>query len=158
MAYTLSLLVFMLLLAGAFGFHATLKPVPGPLMSEGNWVSLEIPELEGCWTVLSFFVSERAACHDDVPGLNALHRKFAERELGQQQLVVVGVTLESRLEARAFVKQHELAYPVLADARVQFELYGVETVPDTFLVDPDGAIVARGLSDIAAALERTFTR
>jgi peroxiredoxin len=138
-------------LVGAFGCQAVLHEETSPLLGEGAWITRDTPDLSGRWTLLSFFLPDCAGCVDEVPHLKRVRAHYAR--LG---LTVVGITPVSKPDAGDFVDAQAVPYPVLADAGAEFEVYGVREVPDTFLVDPEGVVVARGMEAIQEALFTQF--
>ncbi len=60
-------------------------------------------------------------------------------------LVVVGVTQVDSAAAEKFQVQRGAHYPLLADATETFEAYGIRKIPEVFLKDPEGRIVAQGI-------------
>ena len=151
MKYALFLLLSITLIVGGFGCHASLRAEPGPLLGNGEWTSRGTPDLTGRWTLLSFFLPTCEGCIREVPELTKVQETY-----GVQGISVIGVTPVSKVEAHRFAQDMGLPYPVLADAAAELEIYGVREVPDTFLVDPDGVVVARGMELIQEALVSRF--
>lgn len=151
MKYALIVLLIITLAVIAFFVHVATQPEQGPLLGEGKWVYRETPDLTGRWTLLAFFVPDSADCADEVPELLRMRRLYAP-----DGLTVVGVTPDSKLEAQPFISEHALPYPILVEAGAELELYGVHEVPDAFLVNPEGEVLARGMPLIELALLNQF--
>jgi cytochrome c biogenesis protein CcmG/thiol:disulfide interchange protein DsbE len=104
--------------------------------------------------LLNFWASWCAPCKAEVPVLNEIHERYAERGLS-----VVGIAVGERQDVvEAFMRRHELRYPVLLDGDSSVaRRYGLIGVPMNILVDRDGivSIVKTGSVDDAmlAALE-----
>lgn len=87
-------------------------------------------------------------CGEELPGLV---------ELAQDQDVpLVGVTEAPLEEASAYAYEGGYGFPILAGAGDVMDAWGVDFIWGNVvrLVDPDGQVVAVGVSDSAARLER----
>ena len=93
-------------------------------------------DLAGRPTLLTFFFSTCVPCIKEVPALN----EFRRRHPGMNFLAV---TFDAAEEARAFVNQRKLDWPVVADARPFMDAAAVRGYPAYLLVAPDGRIIAR---------------
>ena len=93
-------------------------------------------DLAGQPTLLSFFFSTCVPCIQEVPALN----EFRRRHSGMNFLAI---TFDAADEARAFVKQRKLDWPVVADARRFVDASEVRGYPAYLLVAADGRIIAR---------------
>ncbi len=64
--------------------------------------------------------------------------------LGDKGLAVLGVDLqEGKAEVQGFVREHKLTFPILLDRSGSAGgQYGVRSIPTTFVVGPDGKIIA----------------
>ncbi len=143
MKYPLLLLLAVILVTVGIAAPMTLRERGGPLLGVGEWVGERgAPELAGRWTLLAFFGPEVPTCRDDAEVLQGVHESW-----GPRGLEVVGVTTAPRNVVRDFAHEQVVGYRMLASAGGEFESYGVELVPETFLVDPAGRIVARGLDE-----------
>lgn len=69
-----------------------------------------------------------------------------QKEFGGERFSVVGLMQGPEPKATRFAKDMQLNYPVLAGNR-DFDAYGVRFLPVTYLVDPEGTIVADDLDD-----------
>jgi cytochrome c biogenesis protein CcmG/thiol:disulfide interchange protein DsbE len=112
--------------------------------------AIELPRLEGGgsaslsdWrgkvVVLNYWASWCKPCRDESPLLERWHRRL-ERLGG----TVVGVdVLDVTADAKEFVREYGLSYPMLrdADGSTQKDL-GVVAYPETFVLDKNGRIAA----------------
>lgn len=117
--------------------------------AEGTDVCLE--QFRGKWVVLYFYPRDNTpGCTIEAMQFNAALGKFAE--LGAQ---VIGVSTDSPESHQKFAAKHDLAIRLLSDTgHTVLEAYGswkpksmfgkefFGTSRDTFLIDPDGMIVA----------------
>jgi cytochrome c biogenesis protein CcmG, thiol:disulfide interchange protein DsbE len=104
--------------------------------------SLALSSLRGGVVMLNVWATWCPPCREEMPGLQALHERYAE-----QGLRVLGVSIDSRgaeAAVREFVRDFGLDFTILHDPaeRVsrQFRTIGV---PETFLIDTAGVIVHR---------------
>lgn len=111
----------------------------------------------GKFVLVNFFNSWCVPCRQEHPEL----LRFAARHAAAGDAVIVGVihddTMKEVLEYRA---KHGGDWPVVDDPRGTIALdYGVRGQPETFVVAPDGRIVARYVSRITAdGIDRLLRR
>jgi cytochrome c biogenesis protein CcmG/thiol:disulfide interchange protein DsbE len=126
---------------------------PLPLLDGGGSRALADYRGDG-YVVVNFFASWCEPCSEEAPLLNRLQRRLAGRG------TILGVAWNDATgDTRAFVREHRVGYPVVRDVDGAFaKAYGVKGMPETFVIDPRGRVVAlqRGpLSQrwIAAAID-----
>lgn len=109
-----------------------------PLLDGGGARRLADYRADGGYVVLNFFASWCTPCRDEAPLLNDLHTRLGDRG------TVVGVAWnDTTSDARAFVRDYAVRYPVLRDVDGAFgRAYAIGAMPETFVVDPQGRIVA----------------
>jgi peroxiredoxin len=105
---------------------------------------LRLADLRGRYVLLDFWASWCAPCLAEMPNLLAIKNQFAK----DPRFVLVGVSLDDRpRDAGASVKALKLSWlqgfagpdsPVVS-------AYGATAIPATFLIGPDGKILARDL-------------
>ncbi len=108
-----------------------------------------LPRLEGDGTqsladyrgrvvVLNFWASWCDPCREEAPLLEGVQKRLGSRG------TVLGVTYKDyAADSRKFVREHGLTYPNLRDDRLQLApRYGTRALPETFVIDRRGRIVA----------------
>ncbi len=87
---------------------------------------------------LNFFASWCGPCIDEAPVLHDF-----EQSLGSNA-TILGVAFQNYApRARAFLRKHDLTYPSLRDDKLQLAgEYGTVALPETFVIDARGRIVA----------------
>ena len=67
--------------------------------------------------------------------------------MGSKKLIVLAVGMgEDKRSIRKFAKKHEFTFPMVADTKLEIaRLYGVENIPITYLINPEGVIIGRAL-------------
>jgi cytochrome c biogenesis protein CcmG/thiol:disulfide interchange protein DsbE len=105
-----------------------------------------LTQLRGKVVVLNFWASWCGPCENEAPML----------ERAQQRLVssggtVLGVTYKDDADAsRDFVKKYKLTYPSLRDDRLELApKYGTTKLPETFVLDKDGHVVAMSRGEVS---------
>ncbi len=108
--------------------------------------------------VLNFWASWCVPCESEAPMLER-----AQPTLRRYGATVLGVTYKDATpDSEAFVRSYRLTYPSLRDGSGSFaSAYGTDQLPESFIVDRDGHIVAlyrgeigQGFVDKAIALAR----
>jgi len=122
----------------------------------GSDVSLS--DFEGKVVVLDLWATCCPPCRQEIPILVGLYEEF-----NGQGLVVVGVGLdEGGVDAlRPFAEANRMTYPVLVGDKALGEAYKVTSIPTTFVIGRDGAIVSKhvGFSPaIGTALREEITK
>jgi cytochrome c biogenesis protein CcmG/thiol:disulfide interchange protein DsbE len=128
----------------ARGEHPVAHDATLPLLDGGATRTLADYRRDG-YVVVNFFASWCIPCSDEAPLLNRLQRRLAGHG------TVVGVAWNDLTgDTRRFVRDNRLSYPVLRDVDGSFaSAYGVKGMPETFVIDPRGRIVALQRSQLA---------
>lgn len=138
-------------LVKAQGLRPFPEPTPAvdfrlPALGGGE---LALSDFKGEWVILTFWASWCGPCRAEMPSLEALHR-----ELGDDGVAVLGVSLDSDIEAaREFAAGMDLSFPLLWDrGGTVGRDYRANAIPMSYLVDPLGSLVglATGARDWTA--------
>jgi thiol-disulfide isomerase/thioredoxin len=119
-------------LAGA----ATVKgPAPNFTLKSMGGNNLKLSEMTGNVVLINFWASWCGPCREEMPLLNALHKKY--QPLG---FTVLGVNVEENVDgARSFLKNVPVDFPILLDNTNEVsKRYKVVAMPTTVVVDRDG--------------------
>jgi thiol-disulfide isomerase/thioredoxin len=117
--------------------------------SEANFTLTDLHErkwtlktLHGKVVLVNFWATWCPPCRRELPDLDALDKRFRERGL-----VILAITDEPASKVMPFLAEQKVRYPVLLDAGQKVEeLFRVEGVPDTFIYDREGRLVARPIA------------
>jgi cytochrome c biogenesis protein CcmG/thiol:disulfide interchange protein DsbE len=95
--------------------------------------------------VLNFWASWCVPCQTEAPLLER-----AQSGLAAHRATVLGVTyLDASPDSRGFVREHGITYPNLRDTTGEFaHSYGTNQLPESFLIDRHGYIVAISRGEI----------
>lgn len=98
--------------------------------------------------VLNFWASWCVPCQTEAPLLER-----AQSRLQQHNGTVLGVTyLDASSDSKGFVREHRITYPNLRDTTGEFaHAYGTDQLPESFVIDRDGGVVAVSRGEIDQA-------
>lgn len=103
--------------------------------------SWTMKELRGKAVLVNFWATWCPPCRKEMPDLDALFRQF-----GGQGLVVLAVSDETEEKVKPFVEQRKIAYPILLDpGRKVSTLFRIDSIPESFLFDREGNLVAQAI-------------
>ena len=129
-------------------------PVPdiaGPAIGGGTF---SLRALKGRWVVINFFATWCDPCKNEYPQLV----RFAGQHQGTAQ--VVGVVYEDRsADALRFHRAEGGTWPIVADPSAQIaDRYLVSALPQSFVIDPRGDLVAHIFGGVTVAkLDQALT-
>ena len=105
----------------------------------GSSGSESLAHFRGKVVVLNVFASWCVPCRSEAPILAG-----EQRVMAAHGGTIVGVTyLDNSSDSETFVRQEHISYPVLRDVSGNFvRSWGVTGVPETFVIDRQGRVVA----------------
>jgi len=119
-------------------------PLAGPSLTDGK--PFDLTSLRGKYVVVNFFASWCVPCQREQPQLV----RFANEPGGDR--AVVGVLFsDTPGAARQYLRDNGGDWPALDDRGGQFALdYGIRGPPESYLVDPNGVILAKFVGEVSA--------
>jgi thiol-disulfide isomerase/thioredoxin len=115
---------------------------PAPEISAKEWLNIKasptLGSLRGKVVLLEFWATWCGPCVEGIPHLNELQHKYSDRNF--QLLTLVG---ESHQAMDKFLKRVTVEYAIGLES-TSFEDYGIEAIPQAFVLDQAGKIVWHG--------------
>lgn len=109
----------------------------GPDLTGRQW---NLEEHEGAVVLVSVWASWCGPCREEVPVLSAVDEQYDPDEL-----LVLGLIFRDNPDAaRQFIEEEEPSFPSVVDADGTIAVdWGVSALPQSFVVDRNGTVVAR---------------
>ena len=124
------------------------RPAPAVVGSTLDGGTFDLADLSGQWVLVNFFASWCGPCRQEHDDLVAFHERHAR--IGDASVVSV-VFSDDLGDAREFFEQNGAPFPVITSDEGDIALdYGVAKVPESYLVAPDGIIVAKIIGGVTA--------
>ena len=109
---------------------------------------LKLSDHRGKLVLLNFWATWCPPCREEMPLLSSWQTQF-----GGRRLQVIGVSMDDDAKSvREFLAQYPVAYPiVMGDVKLAETYGGVLGLPQSYLIDAQGRVVARfrGETDLA---------
>jgi peroxiredoxin len=115
------------------------KPAPEFDLRDSNGKAANLAQYRGKVVLLDFWATWCTGCKQELPWFSELERKF-----GPNGFAVVGVSLDDGGwdVVKPFLAKAHVPYRMLLGNDATSRQYGIETMPDTFLLDKRGRIAA----------------
>jgi len=128
--------------------------ITGSSVLDGEVASLDAARDGRRWVLLNFFASWCVPCAKEHPQLV----DFAEAHRADDDVALLAVVFQDQADdVRDFFRARGGDWPVIDSDRAAVD-YGVTGVPESFLIDPDGVVVAKLTGGVQrASLERLLT-
>lgn len=147
------LLTGIVAVAAVFGFallqrnqtQPTSGPAPDFTLTTLDGEQITLSELDGKVVVINFWASWCPPCHAEAPALQAVWQKYQDKGV-----VVMGVAYtDTENGARGFIENYGQTYPNGLDIGTKIsDLYNIQGVPETFIIDQNGHVVKLFLSEV----------
>jgi peroxiredoxin len=124
------------------------KAAPEFTLKDSSGKIVNLKQYRGKVVLLDFWATWCHGCKEEIPWFSAFERRYAAKGLR-----VVGVSLDEDgwKSVKPFLKTADIPYRITVGGDPMAKTYGIENMPDTFLIDRHGRIAAtyRGLVDRA---------
>lgn len=117
-------------------------------MADGR--PFELSRRKGSWVVLNFFSHNCVPCIREHPELITFHEQ--QRSLGVEGAELYTIVRDStQQQVEDFFAERGGDWPVVYDTRYEFvNDFGVALVPETWIIDPNGVVRNRFISEVTA--------
>ena len=128
------------------GDDVTGEQVPDERWSTFTGEQTSLADYAGKPVVLNFFGSWCVPCVEEMPAFESVHQDLGDR------VAFVGVAVNDSVEAaQGIVEETGVTYDVGRDAAGRlFAAFGVVNMPSTFLISPEGGILASHPGELSA--------
>lgn len=117
---------------------------PAFTMKDMNGDDVNLADYKGKYVLLDFWASWCVPCRKDNVYVKAAYEKFREKNFA-----IIAVSVDENGNAwKEAIKKDQLPWVHISDLKKEnkvAQLYGVQPIPDNFLISPEGKIIERGL-------------
>jgi len=113
-----------------------------PLLNGGN---VSLSDYRGKVVILNFWATWCPPCRDEMPSMENLYQRFHDNGL---EILAVDLGEDVRIVSQ-FIQFYGYTFPVLMDRSSRVgSLYGIASIPTSFIIDREGKIIARIVGSI----------
>lgn len=132
------------------------EKIPDFAQTDVNGKVLSIQSLRGKYVLIDFWASWCLPCRQENPSVLAAYRKFKSKEFE-----ILGISLDSEKENwLKAINTDQLSWLHVSDLNgwnnAVSKMFNIKSIPDNFLIDPNGKVLARGLR--GEALEKRLAQ
>lgn len=140
-----------LLLAIAMPLPALAVDMP---LTDINGNKANLKSYQGKWVVVNYWATWCPPCIVEMPELQSFHDEHVDKDA-----MVIGINTEliGKHQLRSFLEDYFITYPVVnSKPTQQSELGLIPGLPTTFLVNPEGEVVARQVGPVTRDMIEKF--
>lgn len=142
----ISLIYIIVLLAPAHAVEMELKGIDGSIQ--------QLSDFKGKWIVVNYWATWCPPCIEEMPELQSYHDDYEKRGA-----MVIGINTElvGKDQLLGFLDDYFITYPIFTSPPIQESaLGGIPGLPTTFLISPQGEIVARQVGGVTREMIEKF--
>lgn len=115
------------------------KPAPNFELKDASGKTAQLKKYHGKVILVDFWATWCTGCKQEIPWFTEFQKTY--RKKGFE---VVGVSLDEDgwKVLRPFLNEHQIPYRMVLGDKATAKLYGIESMPDTFLIDRKGKVAA----------------
>jgi cytochrome c biogenesis protein CcmG/thiol:disulfide interchange protein DsbE len=125
--------------------HATLQPAsqrkaaPQLALKDSTGRTISLTDYRGKVVLLDFWATWCTGCKKEIPWFSEFEKAY-----GARGFAVVGVSMDESgwSVVKPFLAENHLPYPILLGDGPTAQRFGIETLPDTFLIDRQARVAA----------------
>jgi cytochrome c biogenesis protein CcmG/thiol:disulfide interchange protein DsbE len=124
-------------------------PIGGPnlLAYAGAPATVNLAGPPGHWVLVNFAASWCVPCQQEMPQLLTFAARHATA--GDAQIITVAYQQGDEGALASYFKSRQVAWPVIDDNEAKVS-YGVTGIPESYLIDPQGTVVAKLVNGVVA--------
>jgi len=121
------------------------KSAPGFALQDATGKTVKIEDYLGKVVLLDFWATWCTGCKKEIPWFSEFQRAY-----GAQGLAVVGVSMDEGgwKVVKPFLAESHVPYRMLLGDDPTAQRYGIQNLPDTFLIDRQGRVAAAYLAGL----------
>jgi peroxiredoxin len=127
--------------AGQAGLYSVneRKVAPDFVLQDASGKTAKLEEYRGKVVLLDFWATWCTGCKKEIPWFSEFQKTY-----GPKGFAVVGVSMDEDgwKALRPFLAEHQIPYRMLLGDEATSKRYGIESLPDTFLIDRNGKVAA----------------
>ena len=125
---------------------AARKPAPDFALGDASGAIAKLADYRGKIVLLDFWATWCGGCKEEIPWFSEFQRTY-----GGKDFAVVGVSLDDGgwNTVKPFLAHANIPYRIVLGDDLIAKGYGIQSMPDTFLIDRNGRVAAayRGVVD-----------
>lgn len=115
------------------------KPAPNFVLQDSSGKTVKLKDYRGKVILLDFWATWCHGCKEEIPWFSDFQKTY-----GKKGLAVVGVSMDEDgwKVVKPFLAETHVPYRMLLGDDATAKRYGIENLPDTFLIDQHGKVAA----------------